>query len=82
MGSDHALLQVKGTTCSASPQRAPVANFGFVINLDLKDEWIKAYKALATPLSIPSTPTAEEIDMAVVGLSKDIQNANEQVFCR
>ena len=82
MGSDHALLQVKGTTCSTSPQRAPAANLGFVINPDLKDEWIKADKALATPLSIPSTPTTEEIDMAAVGLSKDIQNANEQVFHR
>ena len=73
---------MKGTTCSASPQRAPAANLGFIINLDLKDEWIKAYKALATPLSIPSTPTTEEIDMAAVGLSDDIQNANEQVFHR
>ena len=82
MGSDHTLLQVEGITHSAGPQRSPMANLGFILNLDLKDKWIMAYKALATPLSIPSTPTAEEIDMAAVGLSEDIQSANEQVFCR
>ena len=82
LGSNNVLLQVLaslGPTCHPPPSDA---NLGFMINPDLKGDWIKTFKAYAPPLLIPFSPTTEEVEQAVAGLISDIQGTNKNIFCR
>ena len=82
LGSDHALLQVAGHTCDNRQQTVTEANQGFVINPDQKEDWLRSFKAHTLPVVLPSTPTTEEVEQAVVGLLTDIQETNELIFHR
>ena len=82
LGSDHALLQVLaflGPTCHPAPSDT---NLGFMMDPDLKGDWIKTFKACTPLLLIPFSPTAEEVEQAAVGLISDIQDTNENIFRR
>jgi ribonuclease HI len=82
LGSDHALLQIAG-----HPQPPIVVprennNLGFLVDPELKDEWLKVFKARPPPIGLPFTPTAVEVEQAAAELLDDIQAANEQIFRR
>jgi len=82
LGSDHALVQITGQTRVANPQPSVQADLGLLTDPERKEQWIKTFKALIKPLLLPFSPTAEEVELAVVGLISDIQTTNEQTFRR
>ena len=82
LGSDHTLLQVAGHTHDNRQQMVTEANQGFIINPDQKEDWLRLFKACMLPVVLPSTPTTEEVEQAVAGLLKDIQETNKLIFHR
>jgi hypothetical protein len=82
LGSDHVCLRIKGRTQPAPPPPPDNSNAGYVVDPEMKEEWIKHYKSSPPHLVLPLTPTAEEVEQAVAELFDNIQEANEKTFCR
>jgi hypothetical protein len=48
LGSDHAMLHVKGHTREASSNQNAEANLGFLVDTEKGEEWTRAFKARST----------------------------------
>jgi len=55
---------------------------GVLIDPDLKDSWIRTFKAQSMPTLLPPLPTTEEVEQAAVALMEDIQSTNQLIFRR
>ena len=82
LGSDHAMLHVKGHTCKASPHQEAEANLGFLIDTERGPEWTCAFKARSTPFHFQPTPTSPEVEEAAESFMLDIQKTNKEIFCK
>jgi hypothetical protein len=82
LGSDHARLQIEGLPQPTAGQPIENSLIGFVVDPELKDEWIKNFKSSPPPLMFPSIPTADEVEQVAAELFETIQTANENTFCR
>src|SRR6266436_6708895 len=82
LGSDHALLHILGYMQEAAKQTTSNDQLGFIVDLERKEKWLRAFKACSLPLILPLTPTAKEVEQAVGGFFDDIQSTNEEIFRR
>jgi Endonuclease-reverse transcriptase len=82
LGSDHAHLQIAGLSQPTVGQPLENPSTGFVVDPELKDEWIKSFKSSPPPLMLPSIPTADEVDQAAADFFESIQTANKNTFRR
>ena len=81
LGSDHAMLRTAG-----HPYEAQAAvydkDLGYVVDPELEEEWISAFKALSHMPHFQLPPTPEEVEEAAEALTKDIQRANRKVLSK
>jgi Endonuclease-reverse transcriptase len=82
LGSDHTCLRIAGCTLPRAILPPDNSNTGFIIDPEMKEEWIKQYKASLPRLILPSIPTTEEVEQAVAKLFENIQSANKKTFYR
>jgi ribonuclease HI len=82
LGSDHASLRISGRSQSVTTAPPDTSNAGFVVDPEMKEEWIKQFKDSPPHLILPIIPTAEEVEQAAAELFENIQTANENTFRR
>jgi hypothetical protein len=82
LGSNHTLLQISGHLQPSIAIPRESNKLGFLVNPDLKDEWLKVFKACPPPSELPFSPTTVEVEQAAAELLCDIQTANKQMFHR
>lgn len=82
LGSDHALLRVKGLTRDANPTHTEEDNRGYVIDPEKEEEWIRAFKAKSRTFPFQPSPSPAEVERAANEFTEDVQRTNEEVFHR
>jgi hypothetical protein len=82
LGLDHVCLRIMGCSLLRDIPPPNNSNAGFVVDPEMREDWIKQYKASPPHLSLLSIPTAKEVEQAAAELFEHIQTANKKTFHR
>ena len=80
LGSDHALLKVKGQAHNNIADLLEESPCGFVIDPGKHEAWVALFCNLTKPPPLPPSPSAEEIEAAAGALVRLIDQTYEATF--
>ena len=82
LGSDHALLRIKGQAHRDSADPTDITPQGFVFDPGKGDEWITTFCEHEKPPPLPPLPTRDQLEAAAESLVNDINETNETTLHR